>query len=203
MNRGSTILSLCSVNFSTPDRRSLGCNVNIDLEAGQFLLLTGPNGAGKSTLIEIILGMRPLDSGFVHLQVPEPAISYLPQMQDTQTHMPFSLRDVLQVSVDRTVDDDEITGFNLLTSEHLDLGWNNASGGEKRRTLLTSIFLQEPELIVLDEPFNHLDTDSRQIMASSLGSYVKRLNKCVILSTHEGFESDPLLGELTIKHIAL
>jgi ABC-type Mn2+/Zn2+ transport system ATPase subunit len=197
------ILSLRNVSYSTPDGRNLGTDVNIELEAGQILLLTGPNGSGKSTLLEIILGMRAPDSGSVHLQVPEPAVSYLPQMQDTQTHMPFSLRDVLQVSINTDVDDDEITGYELLTNKHLDLGWNTASGGEKRRTLLTRIFLQKPELIVLDEPFNHLDHDSRIVMVSSLTRFVTSLNKCVIVSSHEGFESDPSLDELTVKHIAL
>jgi ABC-type multidrug transport system ATPase subunit len=56
---------------------------------------------------------------------------------------------------------------------------------------------------VLDEPFNHLDRDSRIVMVSSLTRFVTSLNKCVIVSSHEGFESDPSLDELTVKHIAL
>jgi len=203
LKQGLPILSLRNVNYSTSDGRSLGTDINIELEAGQILLITGPNGSGKSTLLEIILGMRAPDSGSVHLQVPEPAVSYLPQMQDTQTHMPFSMRDVLQVSVNTGVDDKEITSYDLLTSQHLDLGWNTASGGEKRRTLLTRTFLQKPELIVLDEPLNHLDSDSRSAMVASLAHFVSSLKKCVIVSTHEGFASDPSLGDLPVKHVAL
>lgn len=203
MKQGLPILSLRNVTYTTPDGRSLGTDVSIELEAGQILLVTGPNGSGKSTLLEIILGMRAPDSGSVHLQVPETAVSYLPQMQDNQTHMPFSLRDVLQVSVNAGVNDNEITSYDLLTRQHLGLGWNTASGGEKRRTLLTRIFLQRPKLIVLDEPFNHLDSDSRSVIMSSLAHFVTSLNKCVIISTHEGFESDPSLDELTLKHVAL
>lgn len=187
MKQHSPILSLHNVCYSTPDGRSLGHDVSAELEVGQVLLVTGPNGSGKSTLLEIILGLRAHDSGTVHLNVPEPRICYLPQMQDIQTHMPFSLRDVLRVSANRAIDDEEITGFGLLASRHLDLGWNSASGGEKRRTLLTRTLLQKPELIVLDEPFNHLDSESRQVMTSALHHFVTLEKKCVILSTHEGF----------------
>jgi ABC-type Mn2+/Zn2+ transport system ATPase subunit len=195
LSHDSPILSLRNVCYSTPDGRSLGNEVSVELEAGQILLITGANGSGKSTLLDIILGSREYDSGTVQLNAPDACISYLPQMQDTQTHLPFSLRDVLKVSVNRPVDDDEITSHKLLGKRHLDLGWNSASGGEKRRTLLTRTFLQKPELIILDEPFNHLDSESRQVMTSSLRRFVAIENKCVILSTHEGFATASLESE--------
>lgn len=203
MKPARSILSLCNLEYTTPDGRVLGTNINAELDSGELLLITGANGSGKSTLLEIILGRRVPASGHVALTTPESAISYLPQMQDSRTHMPFSLRDALQVSSGSYVNDNEIEGLGLLTEKQLDLGWNNASGGEKRRTLLTRIFLQKPELIVLDEPFNHLDIESRGVMLSSLCRFVTELNKCVILSTHDGFENELDTTNLAIKHVSL
>ena len=202
MNPDLSILTLYNLSYSTPDGRALGANINVELGKGEILLITGPNGSGKSTLLEVILGRQVPFDGHVKLDTPRQAISYLPQMQDSQTHMPFSLRDALQVSTALNMDD-EIESLGLLSSKQLNLGWNHASGGEKRRTLLTRIFLQKPELIVLDEPFNHLDIDSRGVMLSSLSRFVTERNNSVILSTHEGFENESDLSDLAIKHIAL
>ena len=203
MNDQQPVLTLRNVSYSTPHGRRLGTDVSLELGRGEVLLVTGPNGSGKSTLLELILGRRSCDSGSVEVNVAARSISYLPQLQDSETHMPFSLRDVLTVSMSAPVNDEEIIQEGLLTKEHLDLGWNSASGGEKRRALLTRTILQRPQLIFLDEPFNHLDDDSRSVIVSSISRFVTTMNKTVILSTHERFADEATLAELTIKHIAL
>lgn len=199
MNQLSPLITLRDVSYATPDGRELGKDINCELQSGEVLLITGPNGSGKSTLLEIIHGKRPHTSGTVQCNVPAASVSYLPQLQDTETHMPFSLRDV--VTVAKTVVDDEIVALGLLARHHLNLSWNRASGGEKRRTLLTRTLLAEPELIILDEPFNHLDCDSRGVMVSSIQHFASAMNGSVVLSTHEGFADDA--SGVTIKHIAL
>lgn len=199
MNQSTPLVTLSDVSYATPDGRALGKDINCELQCGEVLLITGPNGSGKSTLLDIILGKRPCNSGTVQCNLPAASISYLPQLQDTETHMPFSLRDV--VTAQKAVVDDEIVALGLLEKTHLKLSWNSASGGEKRRTLLTRTLLAEPELLVLDEPFNHLDSDSRGVMLSSIQHFVSVMSRSVVLSTHEGFADDTL--GLTIKHVAL
>ena len=115
--------------------------------------------------------------------------------------MPFSLRDVLNVAVAAT--DDDLVSPGLLTKDQLDLGWNSASGGEKRRTLLTRALLLKPALVVLDEPFNHLDQASRNVMVSAIGRFATAHKTSSILSTHEGFAKDAAISQLSIKRIAL
>ena len=146
MNEQPPVVALRGVSYSTPAGRRLGCDVSFELGRGEVLLVTGPNGSGKSTLLELILGRRRCDSGLVQLNIPGSSVSYLPQLHDSETHMPFSLRDVLTMSL--ATADKEIIQEGLLTKEQLDLGWNSASGGEKRRALLTRTILQRPELIL-------------------------------------------------------
>ncbi len=203
MNSVAPILVLREVSYSTPDGRQLGSHINCELTRGEMLVITGPNGSGKSTLLEIILNQRPRFSGSVQLKVPHSAIRYLPQLQESQTHMPFSLRDVLQVSTRAPVSDEDIVQTGLLNRSQLALGWNHASGGERRRTLLTRTLLAKPELIVLDEPFNHLDDDSRIAITAALRQFVLTENKCVILSTHNLSQTIQSLRDATIKHISL
>lgn len=201
MNEQPPVVALRGVSYSTPAGRRLGCDVSFELGRGEVLLVTGPNGSGKSTLLELILGRRRCDSGLVQLNIPGSSVSYLPQLHDSETHMPFSLRDVLTMSL--ATADKEIIQEGLLTKEQLDLGWNSASGGEKRRALLTRTILQRPELIILDEPFNHLDGDSRRVIMSSISRFVTTMNKTVILSTHERFADAANLAKTSIKHLAL
>lgn len=196
-------LSLCDVSYATPDGRALGQGISAKLYSGECLLITGPNGSGKSTLLEIILGATAASAGTVCLNVSDRAISYLPQLQDNRTHLPMSLRDVVEVSVAGHLTDSHICSYGLLTTHHLPLAWNNASGGERRRALLTRTLLQEPDLIVLDEPFNHLDVESRNAMAASLFEFLAMPGKCVVLSSHEGFGQYLGGSPPTIKRIAL
>jgi len=185
LSTSASILTLNDVSCATPDGRWLVSHLNIDLKKGEILIITGPNGTGKSTLLEVILQRRRCQTGTVELNLPPPAIHYLPQLQDSQTHMPFSLRDILRVSTSAAISDDDMAQPGLLSKSQLDLGWNGASGGERRRTLLTRTLLGNPELIVLDEPFNHLDDNSRETIVSALRHFVAMQNKCVILSTHD------------------
>jgi len=184
------VLHLQDVTYSTPAKRVLGQRITVTLDAGEILLITGPNGSGKSTLIDLILGRGTPDAGTVRLNVPVSDIGFLPQLQDNETHMPLSLRNVVGLALGRKASDEEIITIGLLEQDHLSLAWNSASGGEKRRTLLTRTFLQNPALIILDEPFNHLDISSRALIVSGLQQFLALQNKCVIVCTHESFGQD-------------
>lgn len=205
MNDKAPILSACDISYSTPDGRVLGEHIKVELNKGELLLITGPNGSGKTTLLNILLGKLAPNTGSVQLKLPASRIGYLPQLQDSEMHMPVSLRDIINIALNQKLSDDEISAFGLLTQNHLSLNWNRASGGEKRRTLLTRTFLQKPELLILDEPFNHLDSNSRTVITTAIHDFLTTQNNGVILSTHEGFESYAKqdFSDVPYKRIAL
>ena len=118
MNEQPPVVALRGVSYSTPAGRRLGCDVSFELGRGEVLLVTGPNGSGKSTLLELILGRRRCDSGLVQLNIPGSSVSYLPQLHDSETHMPFSLRDVLTMSL-ATADKEIIQEGLLLSLIHI------------------------------------------------------------------------------------
>ena len=156
MTPSSPILHAHSLSYSAPGGRVLATGLNFELKPGQILFVLGPNGSGKSTLINLILGFcKPL-SGNLAVEVPRSRVSHVPQLQNMEFHIPLTLRDVLNIASGESPDA-QILGWGLLEKEQLDLLWSTASGGERQKTLMTRALIGEPQLLILDEPFNHLD----------------------------------------------
>jgi zinc/manganese transport system ATP-binding protein/zinc transport system ATP-binding protein len=123
--------------------------------------------------------------GSVRLGVTTRKIGYLPQLSNTGFHLPLSLFDVVRISTPSRVTREEVVSLGLLEASRLDLGWNTASGGERKRALLSRVLLKRPQLLILDEPFNHLDGASRLQIQRVLANYIKR---------------EPLAGGLLVSH---
>jgi ATPase subunit of ABC transporter with duplicated ATPase domains len=75
----------------------------------------------------------------------------------------------------------------LLGREILSRPWNSASGGERQRALLTRIFLSGAKVLVLDEPFNHLDQATRRTVEQRLGAVLGQ-GTAVLMISHAGGE---------------
>jgi ATPase subunit of ABC transporter with duplicated ATPase domains len=146
--------------------------------------LIGRNGTGKSTLIKLLMGFLKPDAGSVYRNC---KIGYLPQ--DFITYSYQSIADVLGIkrklcslerieSGDGSVHDYDIVGddwdvvsrtealFAKLGLSHLNLHrkMGSLSGGETTRVVFASLFLSRPDFLILDEPTNNLDRDSRQAL---------------------------------------
>jgi zinc transport system ATP-binding protein len=187
------LLSLREVGYSTPLGRPLAENINVTLYPGQVLLVSGPNGCGKSTLLKVLLQRAPIDAGEVDVHVPEYKVAYIPQLENTDVHLPFTLRDVLDISVKGSPVTSEIRRIGLLSEDQLEAAWNTASGGERKRTLLTRALLQRPSLLLFDEPMNHLDVASRRIVIKSLAAFLSAQDgppRAAVLVCHKGLHDE-------------
>lgn len=190
----SDLLELKGVNVSDPNGRILTEDLNGQLSEKEVLLIKGKNGSGKTTLLRTILGMWPFFSGTIELRPDATEVDYLPQIHAPEVHLPLSLFDLLSISLPSLkVDKESVLSHHLLEEKHLSLSWNTASGGEKKRTLLTQIFMKEPKVLFLDEPFNHLDAESHQIIGQSLKCFVEGGGAAVIVS-HEDSISEFFQG---------
>lgn len=188
-----TLVSAEGLSFGF-GQRTLVNALSFKLAPQELLLVSGPNGAGKSSLLQIVLGFPPVQvfTGKLDLAVASNEIAWIPQMENPEFHLPLTLRDVLDISVNRRLDEKEVLDFGLLRPEHLKHSWNQASGGERKRTLITRALLHHPRLLLLDEPLNHLDVESRAIVTQGLSKYLASGRGAAIVVSHDAFSGQEL-----------
>lgn len=168
-------------------------DLSFSLSQGERLFLQGANGSGKSTLLRMILGHTKPLSGQISLSVPLSRVGYLPQLHNTEFHIPVTLGDVLNFSCRGLLPLDQVEDLGLLSRKELSKEWNTSSGGERQRTLLTSIFIQDHSLLLLDEPMNHLDLDSKRLVKSLILSFPdKNKGRSLIFVSHDPMDDDRL-----------
>ncbi len=183
----SRILSCKNLSYGTRANRVLAKHINFDIDSSTILIVKGANGSGKTTFLKVLLGEHQKLSGEVNLGVEARSVSYLPQLQSPFFHLPVTLQDLLEIDPSHSSHD--YTEIGLLEDRHLSLSWKTASGGERKRTLITRALMSEPKLLILDEPFNHLDDQSKQAVTDGLIKYMKERNGAVIMVSHESEES--------------
>jgi len=189
--------------------RLILADVNLDLDACEFVGVLGPNGAGKTTLMRAILGLVAPSRGTVHvLGRPaargNPAIGYLPQVRGAAASMRLSGWDFVaavvnghrlglpihgkagRVEVDRALD---LVGARALARRPL----AETSGGERQRLLLAQALVGRPQLLLLDEPLISLDPHHQRGVVELAKSLQLELGITVLFSAHE---LNPLLGAL-------
>ena len=161
--------------------------IDLDIAEGEFVSLVGPSGCGKSTLLNIISGLLKPSSGSVSRSG---RIGYMFQ---TDALLPWRsiLRNV-RVGLDfagvARAEADERARAMLAT---LGLeGFENhypaeLSGGMRQRASLARMWVTNPEIILMDEPFGALDSQTRLVIQAGFLEYWERHRKTVLLITHD------------------
>jgi zinc transport system ATP-binding protein len=148
------LLSAHNLNLKINDKNILD-NVSIAVEKNDFITIVGPNGSGKSSLIKTILGIIKPDSGTIEIS-PEVKIGYIPQKFTPDFSMPISAKDFLLLN--KNVTKDSVN--KILDELEIDYGKKMLyvlSGGELQKVMLARALLNNPNLLILDEPVQNLD----------------------------------------------
>lgn len=188
-------------------------NISLRVKKGEYFGLLGPNGAGKTTTLRMLLGITPPDSGDLRVlgyPVPEEAqamrcnIGVVPQMDNLDPD--FSVIENLRTyasyfglktdSVEMKQRIQELLEFASLSSK-ADAQIEMLSGGMKRRLTLARALVNNPQLLILDEPTTGLDPQARQLIWQRLRE-LKRAGRTLILTTHYMEEAQRLCDRLAI-----
>ncbi|ATX79462.1 lipooligosaccharide transport system ATP-binding protein [Mariprofundus aestuarium] len=189
--------------------REVVCGVDFDIRPGICFGILGPNGAGKTTLMRMLLGLSPVTAGSYRLfgrDVSDASIhsrvGVVPQQDNLDPD--FSVRLNLKVyagyfgisAKDAEPRIEDLLEFAALTSRGDDQV-SALSGGMRRRLMIARALINNPDLIVLDEPTTGLDPQARHLIWQRLRS-LKKHGKTLILTTHYMEEAAELCDELMV-----
>ena len=190
-------------------RRDILSAPHLELAQGELVGLLGPNGAGKTTLLRCLLGIQGHASGRVEVlgrHVGEIGngelarlrrkIGYVPQILPARSEMPLTVREVVAIgrtgiagllrplrSDDWRIVDEWIERLGLSNLSRQ--GFGEISGGEQRKTLIARAMVQQPELLLLDEPTANLDLGWRERIVEIIDELYQSMRLTVMLVCHE------------------
>jgi cobalt/nickel transport system ATP-binding protein len=198
MNTSHLLINLEGITFRYPGADPVLENLDLKFYSGEKMGLVAPNGSGKTTLLHIIMGLLKPESGQLEifgkpvsnekdfLEVRR-RIGLLFQDSDDQLFSPTVLEDVtfgplnLGKTTANAIDIARKTLAYLGLTDFEDRVTFKLSGGEKRLVSLATVLAMEPEILLLDEPINGLDTKTQKIITDILS----RLELSYIIISHD------------------
>lgn len=202
-----TVISIRNVSKHFKEVRAVN-NISLDIKQGVFLALLGPNGAGKTTLVEMVEGLQDPDSGEITI------------LGKKRAHAMEFLNHNLGISLQETRFIDKLTATETLTlfasfyrlprarvdevlhmvglQEKRKAYTVNLSGGQRQRLALGIALLNNPGILLLDEPTTGLDPNSRRELWSLLTDLKKKHGTTLLLTTHYMEEAAYLCDEIVI-----
>ena len=181
-------------------------HVSLQIGRGEFVGVIGPNGAGKTTLLTVINGLGRIHSGTVkifgerldrrNIRFWRSRIGYVPQSLKVDPRVPVSCLEAVvigasgRLGIFRRVGQVEVKKAEMLMDFFHILNLRNrpvgqVSGGEMQKVALARALLQEPEILLLDEPTSNLDPPSVEELTGFITSIYQRFNLTVIMVTHQ------------------
>ena len=188
-------------------------NINLTIPGGQFFALLGPSGCGKTTILRNIGGFEPVDGGSIylgdqditHMPINERPVNTVFQNYALFPHLnvfenvaySLSVRGVAKKTIRNRVE-------AILRSVHLEKQIHKSisqlSGGQKQRVALARAVINEPEVLLLDEPLAALDMKLREKMLIELIDLQAKIKTTFIYVTHDQVEALTLADQMAIMN---
>ncbi len=196
--------------------------INLKIKEGDFVAILGPNGAGKSTLLKAVLGIIKPSKGKIKIfgksitELDRKLIGYVPQYMSENSAIPLRVIDIVKMGryphlgVLRYLKSgdyekvDEIIDF-LNINDIKNKLFSELSGGQKQRVLIARALVNEPKLLILDEPTTGLDVNSSEGLYGMLNNLHKKYKLTILLVTHDAMAVSDMVSSVAClnKNIAV
>ncbi len=201
------IINLKNILKTYPECESPALNnINLSIKSGEIITLLGPSGCGKTTLLRLIAGLEKPDQGEIYIknnQVTGNQIWVPPEKREVgmvfqdfalfphlnvQQNIAFALQN-MKISEEQKKNKInsiiKLVGLSGLSSQNpADL-----SGGQQQRVALARALIQDPLLVMLDEPFNNLDMNLRSKMQKEITNIIHKSGTTAVFVTHNQKEA--------------
>ena len=179
-------------------------NINLDIEPGQVTAIIGASGSGKSTLLRLLYGLLSPDEGEAQFKseriwgpdeklIPGHDAMKMVTQEEDDLNLFAKVRDNISVLLPNTdlkakqeKTDKVLQQLNMTALA--DKRVADLSGGEKQRVAIARALVTEPEVLLLDEPFNQVDTSFRDGLQEDIRQVVKDTGLTVIMVSHDPAE---------------
>jgi len=192
------MLKAANISFGYTSKEVIK-NISFKANKGDYLAIIGESGSGKSTLLEIIYGLLHIEKGSIFWNdekllgpnfklIPgEDFMKYLPQDFDL---MPYT---TVEENIGKYISSQDKNKKKRIRellkvvdmTEFSQTKVKNLSGGQKQRVAIAKVMAKEPEILLLDEPFSHIDNFRKNKLRRDLFKYLKSKKILCIVATHD------------------
>ncbi len=196
------MLSVQNLSFSYLENKTLN-DISFSLEKGKILSIIGESGCGKSTLLKLIYGLYDLDEGSVFWGENEilgpkfnliPGMEFIKYLAQDFDLMPFiTVAENVGKYLSNFYPEEKKARINELLeivemSDYANVKAKFLSGGQMQRVAIARVLASEPEMLLLDEPFSHIDNFRKNTLRRKLFAYLKEKNITTLVATHDSMD---------------
>ena len=187
-------VEISNLTVKYPDVKALD-DVSFVVKKGDFLGIIGPNGAGKSTLFDSMLGLNTTYTGTIKFfdqdirksKKYHKEIGYVPQKPEFEKNFPATVSDVVRMGLRNESDENKIDEIlqQLWIHELRNRRIGELSGGQLQRVFIAKALVNNPKILILDEPVTGVDQQSIELFFSILRELNSKQGITIIWSSHD------------------
>ena len=175
---------------------------SIDVKEGEFIAIVGPSGCGKSTILSILCGLEDKSGGNIKIDN-NIKIGYMLQQDSLFEWRSILNNCLLGLEINKKLNDDSKKHVMKLLNNYglKDFIYSypdNLSGGMRQRVALIRTLANNPDLLLMDEPFSALDYQSRLAISDDIYKILKKEKKTMILVTHDISEAISMCSKVIV-----
>jgi zinc transport system ATP-binding protein len=188
------VVEIEHLTIQYPDVKAID-DVSFTVNQGDFLGIIGPNGAGKSTLFAAMLGLNTKYKGTIKFFDTDirksksylKEIGYVPQKPIFEKNFPATVNDVVKMGLQKESDENKIDEIlqQLWIHELSKRRIGELSGGQQQRVFIAKALVNNPKVLILDEPVTGIDQQSIDLFYSILKELNSKQNITIIWSSHD------------------